>query len=451
MAYASATFADARSFDGPAFALGDFRRVGSNPLVIISTTLAGTCAIGIAAIFGAAWLFGAVLSTNPHFHRAPLTPELSALDRPYLRVAGTAQFAGSARLLTQLAYARDLALQAELHRTMVAVGEPAPVAAAPEMRDVASLPPARQVATLPKNSRLVVLPPRPHVARAGSMPSHSKAALAKPARRQLARLDNGHVAPLPRPRPTRAIAAALKQFEVAALTPPAPAIIPPSGVLPLPAKQPAQPKPHIPSLPPQTTQAVKTEAKRDEAPAQSKRSAPLVTGSLPPPESSPKQLTVRQALTGDIALPAPGSRTAVYDIEAHTVYMPDGRQLEAHSGLGNGLDNPRYVAERRRGPTPPNIYNLTLRRAIFHGVRAVRLNPVDEDAMHGRDGMLAHTYMLGPSGRSFGCVSFKHYSVFLHAFLKGEVDRLVVVPRLKTRITRTAPVPNHHYAFNAED
>src|SRR6202034_1910617 len=28
-------------------------------------------------------------------------------------------------------------------------------------------------------------------------------------------------------------------------------------------------------------------------------------------------------------------QTAVYDISGHTVYLPDGTQLEAHSGLGS--------------------------------------------------------------------------------------------------------------------
>src|SRR5262249_11783964 len=32
--------------------------------------------------------------------------------------------------------------------------------------------------------------------------------------------------------------------------------------------------------------------------------------------------------------------TAVYDISARTVYMPDGTRLEAHSGLGDRLDDP---------------------------------------------------------------------------------------------------------------
>ena len=115
---------------------------------------------------------------------------------------------------------------------------------------------------------------------------------------------------------------------------------------------------------------------------------------------------------------------------AHTVYMPNGQRLEAHSGLGGQLDDPRYITAKGRGPTPPNVYDLTLREELFHGVRAIRLNPVDDGKMFGRDGMLAHTYMLGPNGQSNGCVSFSDYPAFLNAFLRGEVDRLVVVEHL---------------------
>jgi hypothetical protein len=50
--------------------------------------------------------------------------------------------------------------------------------------------------------------------------------------------------------------------------------------------------------------------------------------------------------------------------------------------------------------------------------------------MHGRAGILAHTYMLGANGQSNGCVSFKNYPEFLNAYLRGEVTRLVVVERL---------------------
>lgn len=122
--------------------------------------------------------------------------------------------------------------------------------------------------------------------------------------------------------------------------------------------------------------------------------------------------------------------TAVYDISAHTVYLPNGLKLEAHSGLGHRLDNPDFVHERMRGATPPNVYNLTLREKPFHGVRALRLEPLDREKVFGRTGLLAHTYMLGPTGDSNGCVVFKNYAAFLRAFETGELRRLAVVARL---------------------
>jgi hypothetical protein len=122
--------------------------------------------------------------------------------------------------------------------------------------------------------------------------------------------------------------------------------------------------------------------------------------------------------------------TAVYDISAHTVYMPDGTRLEAHSGLGSRLDDPRHVDERMRGATPPNLYDLEPRESLFHGVRALRLIPADTDKVYGRAGLLAHTYMLGPNGDSNGCVSFKNYNAFLQAYTNHKVKRLAVVARL---------------------
>lgn len=130
------------------------------------------------------------------------------------------------------------------------------------------------------------------------------------------------------------------------------------------------------------------------------------------------------------ALSAADTHTAIYDIAAHTVYLPDGRKLEAHSGKGSFMDDPRAANLRMRGPTPPNVYDLTLRERLFHGVRALRLNPVDENRMYGRAGILAHTYMLRQPGASNGCVSFSNYQAFLSAYLNGEVKRMVVVGHL---------------------
>jgi hypothetical protein len=122
--------------------------------------------------------------------------------------------------------------------------------------------------------------------------------------------------------------------------------------------------------------------------------------------------------------------TAIYDISSHTVYLPNGRRLEAHSGLGSHMDDPHSVARKNTGVTPPNVYDLKMRESPFHGVRAIRLIPKDDSKMYGRSGMLAHTYMLGPNGQSNGCVSFKDYAAFLNAYESGDVTHLVVVEHL---------------------
>ncbi|MET3577407.1 hypothetical protein ABID19_000422 [Mesorhizobium robiniae] len=125
--------------------------------------------------------------------------------------------------------------------------------------------------------------------------------------------------------------------------------------------------------------------------------------------------------------PGVGSGVAVYDISAKTVYMPDGSRLEAHSGLGAMADQPRYANRKNAGPTPPHTYDLRLRESRFHGVEALRLTPIDGKNKFGRDGFLAHTYLLrGRRGESSGCVVFKDYARFLAAFKKGKVKRLVV-------------------------
>src|SRR5262249_1740761 len=46
-----------------------------------------------------------------------------------------------------------------------------------------------------------------------------------------------------------------------------------------------------------------------------------------------------------------GDHTAIYDIAAHAVYLPNGDKLEAHSGLGPRQDDPRSVNVKNRGAT----------------------------------------------------------------------------------------------------
>jgi hypothetical protein len=227
--------------------------------------------------------------------------------------------------------------------------------------------------------------------------------------------------PVPRPRPK------IHVSELApAVTPPVaapPAVTVEAAPVPLPLA-----RPRIAEAAPETTGTLPPVARAAPAPAPTPEPR---LASLPPPDEPKSPAS------------AIGRRTAVYDIASHTVYMPNGRRLEAHSGLGDMMDDPHYIRTRMRGPTPPNVYALTLRERLFHGVRAIRLTPVDENKMFGRDGMLAHTYMLGPNGQSNGCVSFRNYDAFLQAFLDGEVNRMVVVPRLdaKTREALSLPQP----------
>ena len=137
-------------------------------------------------------------------------------------------------------------------------------------------------------------------------------------------------------------------------------------------------------------------------------------------------------------------QTAVYDISGRVVYLPNGAKLEAHSGLGGLMDDPSNIHQRMVGATPPNVYDLRPREKLFHGVAALRMTPVGENEMHGRNGLLVHSYLLGPNGDSNGCVSIKDYDRFLAAYTSGEVKRLVVVPSLKEGLTasRRSPSPS---------
>ncbi|PVE21635.1 hypothetical protein DC522_25640 [Microvirga sp. KLBC 81] len=222
------------------------------------------------------------------------------------------------------------------------------------------------------------------------------------------------------------------------------------------AKAPQMPKPEMPKL---ASVPIKTAALQTPpiGPVNEPSFIEKLFGIKPaPPPDNALGYAALGSTTGSIApgarfSPAPqvGDKTAVYDISAKVVIMPNGERLEAHSGLGDKLDDPRFVHVRMKGATPPGTYILTEREALFHGVRALRMHPVGGSAaIYGRDGILAHTYLLGPNGDSNGCVSFKNYDHFLQAYLRGEVKRLVVVagskqdllPRMVNRSQRL-PVP----------
>jgi type VI secretion system (T6SS) effector TldE1-like protein len=391
MTDATATLYDVTSFDGRVFPLGDYRRV-IRGVVIGVGAVAAACALVTPVTVAATWMVSAALSTKPTHGTAPIGPWTLALAKYDLTLVGTADVSGPARVSTGSADAPDVTFEARWARATAS----APSSTVP-------LVPQRPF----ERANNVSLPP-PH-------PLEVSASQAKPE-----------------------IARAPELTRVAKLTPAAAPVSSAPGILPLPPKL-------IPKLANSVPLPQPHPSKHEIARSPVGQATPQIAAATPPAASiSEKSVTQQQAHNKSLPLPDLGSRTAVYDISARTVYLPNGDRLEAHSGLGDKLDDPRYVHVRMRGPTPPNVYDLTLRAQRFHGVRAIRLNPVDDGKMFGRAGMLAHTYMLGPNGQSNGCVSFRDYPKFLEAFLRGEVDRLVVVPNLGTSPSRIARARRVH-------
>ncbi len=133
---------------------------------------------------------------------------------------------------------------------------------------------------------------------------------------------------------------------------------------------------------------------------------PLAVAEICRPDAGQDSTGVAGANGGIIPGPGPDlsalgydSTTAVYDITAKVVYLPDGTKLEAHSGLGNMLDDPARIDARNVGPTPPGTYDMKPREALFHGVPALRMTP-GRGHRYLRAGRIAGTQLhAGPERR----------------------------------------------------
>jgi Tlde1 domain len=94
--------------------------------------------------------------------------------------------------------------------------------------------------------------------------------------------------------------------------------------------------------------------------------------------------------------------------------------------------------------TPPNVYAVSFREKPFHGVRALRMKPVGGGNMYGRDGILAHSYLLGAEGASNGCISVRDYDKFVQAFEDGKFNQIIVLR------SADEPVPSQVAGAQAE-
>jgi len=204
----------------------------------------------------------------------------------------------------------------------------------------------------------------------------------------------------------------------------------PAGV-PLPRPRPAA---TLASADPQSLQAPQAFAQAEAATNADNRTLMQKLSDLLPGKVTLASLTPDGGLFRkegpDLAALGYQPQTAVYDLSAHALYLPNGMVLEAHSGMGSLRDDPDHVDRRMVGATPPATYDLKPREALFHGVAALRMTPTGGATIFGRAGLLVHPYMLGPLGDSNGCVSVRNYERFLKAYTDGEVTRLVVVPNL---------------------
>jgi hypothetical protein len=282
------------------------------------------------------------------------------------------------------------------------------------MIQVASLPPAETTPAVEAAPATPAAPPSP-VAAEAEAPEQHQAAEAVPVPMSPPRDTASLEVPVPQPRPAEVLQDMAREE-----TPPAPR---------------RSRRMRQIEQPPAATQQADNRGffqklySGNDAAAPRQSGQALAYAAPPAPENLPRS----QPLSKGFGLfssssPSASGGTAVYDISARTVYLPNGEKLEAHSGMGDKRDDPRHVNVSMRGATPPHTYDLSEREALFHGVPALRLTPVGgSGAIYNRVGLLAHTYMLGPKGDSNGCISFKDYNRFLQAYRRGEVKRLVVV------------------------
>jgi hypothetical protein len=175
-------------------------------------------------------------------------------------------------------------------------------------------------------------------------------------------------------------------------------------------------------------------APQDIAPQAAVRTVPVVVEpqlAMLPPQAKPES-GIFDKLFGDPdraakAVLAANPNAVLYDIAKRAVYLPDGQKLEAHSGYGQYMDDLESMHRKDVGVTPPNVYAVSFREKPFHGVRALRMKPVGSGNMYGRDGILAHSFLLGAEGASNGCISVRDYDKFVQAFEDGKFSQIIVL------------------------
>ncbi len=202
----------------------------------------------------------------------------------------------------------------------------------------------------------------------------------------------------------------------------APATQPRIAVAPAPNPPPRQQAPLFPQKPSSPSVALGPSVPAPPTrPIDLNVAAPAVVALAPSPTPGPEKKT-----DGVELAPKPPALnqfdrfTAVYDLMAHTVFLPDGSRLEAHSGLGPlGTIPPmswkRTGARRRR----MNMNSRCARACSTACRRCGSIPSAGRMRSMAAPGCSPTPTCWGPDGDSNGCVSFKNYDAFLAAFQSG--------------------------------
>lgn len=125
----------------------------------------------------------------------------------------------------------------------------------------------------------------------------------------------------------------------------------------------------------------------------------------------------------------PGDRqTAVYDISAHTVYLPDGTRPEAHPARPKLDDRACCVRRDDWKVTPPHIYESRRRakRCSMACSRLVAHAIGGEDKIFGCRPPRITTYMLGSNGDPMAVCRSRITAAVFNAYRNHGIRRLAV-------------------------
>ena len=124
-------------------------------------------------------------------------------------------------------------------------------------------------------------------------------------------------------------------------------------------------------------------------------------------------------------------RTAIYDISAHTVYLPNGATAGGAFGSRRRDRTIRASCMKECAGRRHQMFTSLLRaNSFFMGFKRCVSNPSARAIFSDAPDFWRILICSCANGASNGCVSFKNYDAFLQAYQNGEIKHLAVVAHL---------------------